>query len=269
MASLVCRFVSIVLLALPFSAFGQPGDDSEINRAREDLGIGRFKAPSIESVFDQLNALQPIPFDKVWRPLPDRLPQDRPRMALLAGDMIADGFLVVSAQRASKIEPVGRGLVRLAKGLGIAEHLTKRGRHVIELADSERWGEIRKELIKTQAEAESALLKLKDDEIVNLVGLGGWLRGLEITSATVADDYSPDRAKHVFKPELADPFLDKIHTFRPRLRSLPVMQVIDKDLRGIREIVLGREGDRPFSASEVRRIRDLSRDANRMINSPD
>ena len=39
------------------------------------------------------------------------------------------------------------GLVRLAKGLGIAERLTKRARHVTEMAETEKWPEIRKELV--------------------------------------------------------------------------------------------------------------------------
>jgi len=264
MASLA-RWCALILLAcLPGTLLAEPGQ-REIDRARQELGIGDFKAPSIEDVFDELSALQPIPFEKVWRPLPDHLPQERARMALLAGNLIADGFLVVSSQRASKIEPVGRDLMRLAKGLGIGEHLTKRGRHMIELADHERWTEIRKELIRTQAEAESALLKLKDEEIVHLIGLGGWLRGLEITSTAVVDDYSPDRARQVFKPELADPFIDEIHTFRPRLKNSPLIQNLDKRLKAIREIVQGRMPDRDYSAGELKRIRDLSREANKAI----
>ena len=38
------------------------------------------------------------------------------------GGVIADGFLVVIAERASEIEPVGRALLRNAKGLGVGDY---------------------------------------------------------------------------------------------------------------------------------------------------
>ncbi len=248
-----------------------PVSSGEIDRIREELGIGRFKAPSIDTVFDHLAALEPLSFDNLWRPLPDRLPSDRPRMAMLAGGLIADGFLVVESQRRSKIEPVGHGLVRLAKGLGIAERLTKRARHVTELAEHEKWPDIRKELMKTQAEAEAALLNLKDEDLVHLVALGGWLRGLEITSGAIADSYTPDRATRVFRPELADVFINRIHDFQPHLRTNALIRELEKDLEEIRDTLPKRDRDRskPLSLSDVKSIHDSARDANRLIAGED
>ncbi len=263
---------SIFLFFLAATALAQPASAPppvDIDRIREELGIGRYNAPSIEQVFQRLSVLEPIPFDKVWRPLPEHLPQDRPRMALLAGTLIADGFLVVKEERASKIETLGHGLLRLAKGLAIGERLNKRGRHVMEMAESERWHDIRRELVKTQAEAEAALLALKDDDLVHLVAMGGWLRGLEITSATVADNYSPERATHLLQPELSDTFLDRIHDFRPRLRSTNIVQVIEKDLKAIRDIVPDKGHERPYTLAEVKKIHELTRDADRTISTSD
>jgi hypothetical protein len=262
---LLARWCAPILsLAMAGAALAQQtAPVSDTDHFREEFGIGHFDAPAIDQVFQGLSALQPIPFDKIWHPLADHIPQDRPHMALLAGNLIADGFLVVAVERRTKIEPVGRGLVRVAKALGIGERLNKRGRHVMELADKERWAEIRHELAKTQAEAEAALLGLKDDDLVQLVALGGWLRGLEMTSATVADNYSPERAGKLFQPQLADLFLERIHDFHPRLRNSPLMQGIEKDLRGILEVIGNKAADAPFSLADVKRIRDLTHEANK------
>ncbi len=253
-------FYSLAGLAAAHAASG------EIDRLREELGIGRFMAPSIEAVFQELTSLEPIPFDRVWRPLPDRLPQDRPRMALLAGNLLADGFLVVEDQRTSKVSTVGHDLVRLAKGLGIGDKITKRGRHVIDLAEKDRWTEMRHELVKTQAEVEAALLGLKDEDLVHLIALGGWLRGLEITSGCVADDYTADRAARLFQPDVAAKFIERIQGFRPRLRNSMLMQTVGNDLRDIRDVAAEKQPNRPYTLAQVKRIHEATRDADSAIS---
>ena len=150
---------------------------------REELGINKFTAPSIEKVFQQLTALQPLTFEKLWRQPPRDTPQDRTQVALLTGAVIADGFLVVIVEKQSRIEPIARSLFRLSKGLGIGDRVVKDGRHIVELAARERWKEVRRELTRSQADVEAALIALKDEEIAHLIALGGWIRGLEITSA--------------------------------------------------------------------------------------
>ena len=107
-----------------------PAEAASIEHAREELGINEFTAPSIELLFKELEELRPIPFDKVWRDLPDPQPQNRALLGLLAGGVIADGFLAVAAEKRSRIEPVGRVLLKLAKGLGVGDHVTRHSRSI-------------------------------------------------------------------------------------------------------------------------------------------
>src|SRR6185503_20901594 len=121
--------VGFFLFILPLAAEAQKARTAEevasIEHVREELGINEFTAPSIELLFRQLDELRPIPFEKVWRDLPDAQPQSRAQLALTAGGVIADGFLAVAAEKRSRIEPVGRTLLKLAKGLGVGDHITK------------------------------------------------------------------------------------------------------------------------------------------------
>ena len=125
------RIILILSLFLPTAALAQkkaPAQSEDIEHIRQELGVNEFTAPSIDLIFTELADLKPIPFDKVWRDLPDESPQDRAGLAVAAGAVIADGFLAVSAEKQSRIEPVGRVLLRLAKGLGVGEHITKHSR---------------------------------------------------------------------------------------------------------------------------------------------
>lgn len=231
---------------------------------REELGVNGFTAPSIEIILQELDSLRPFPFDKVWRDLPDSTPQDRPRLALATGAVIADGFLAVASEKQSRIEPVGRALLRLAKGLGVADRVTKHSRSILEKAARSQWGDIKQELVRTQAEVETAMMGLKDEEMAHLIALGGWLRALEITSTAVNDDYTPERARRLIQPELLDYFIDRVSTLNPTFKKTKLAQTIEKDLKDVQTITT-KPVDVPITKEDVKKIRDLAREMNKMV----
>lgn len=229
----------------------------DIEHMREELGVNEFTAPSIDLILTELNSLKPIPFDKVWRTLPETPPQDRAGLAIAAGGIIADGFLAVSAEKQSRIEPVGRILLRLAKGLGVGEHVTKHSRSIAEKAAKQDWREVKIELTRAQADVEAALLALKDEEIAHLVALGGWLRGLEITAGIVLEGYTPERARRLIQPELMDYFLDRTATLNPNLKTTKLGKALEKNLHEVKAITT-KPLNTPITQDEVKRIRDLA-----------
>jgi hypothetical protein len=271
MSSLLRRAVLLPLLllaALPFAPQAvvaqtdlPPGDREHM---LEELGVNRFTTPSIERVFQQLMPLRPIPFDKVWRKPPEELPPDRPRMALLAGTVIADGFLAVVVEKQSRLEPVGRALLRLARGLGVGDQVAPRSRKIIELAAMEKWPEVRQQLARAQTEAEAAMVALKDEEIAHLVALGGWLRGLEITAAVVAENPAPERARALVQPQLLAYFADRLGTLNPNLKATPLFQIIQRDVQKLKPLV-GKSGGAAPTPDEVTQIHELAEELNRVI----
>jgi len=239
---------------------------ADLAHIREELGVNQFTAPSIASLSAELEALAPFPFEKVWRDLPDATPHDRPRLALATGQIIADGFLVVAAQKQSRLEPVGRLLLRYAKGLGVGNRVTRQSRSIMELATRQRWGEIQRELVKAQAEVEAGMMQLKDEEIAHLVSLGGWLRGLEIASTAVTESYTPQRAARLSQPELFGYFLERVETLQPALRSTPLFETLVTNLRAARALIQNAERQ-PLTPANVKALRDLSRVMNRAIEN--
>ncbi len=248
---------TLVLAPLTLPAQQLPADD--LAHMREELGVNNFTAPSIERVFRQLSALQPLRFEKLWRQPPGETPQSRAQIALLTGSVIADGFLVVSSEKQSRIEPVARALLRLTKGLGIGDRVTKHGQGILELAARERWPDVRRELVHAQADAEAALLALKDEEIAHLIALGGWIRGLEITSAAVADQYTPERAQVLAQPELLDYFTDRMSTLNPALQRTKLIKTLQGNTAKIREILQQAEG-KPLSEEQVKAVHERARE---------
>lgn len=242
-----------------------PGDD--IQHIREELGINAFTAPSIGVLFEELHALQPIPFDKAWRDLSEGPPADRPRLALYAGQVIADGFLVVAAEKQSRIEPIARLLLKSARGLGVGEHVTRHSKSFLELAARGRWAEVKQELVRAQADVEAGMMALKDEEIAHLVSLGGWLRGLEITSSVILEDFHPEKARRLIQPAISDYFSERVATLNPRFKATPLGTTIQKNFGAIRQLTT-KTDNASLSAADVTQIRDLAREINKAIAAP-
>ncbi len=158
---------------------------------REELGVNAYTAPSIARIFQQLDELRPLPFEQLQREFPKASPASREQKGLIFGGLVADGFLIVEAERKSAVDNLGRVLIREARGLGVADRVTRHSASLTELARRSDWPAVRKELIATQADVEQAMVELRDQKMAHLISLGGWLRGLEISAGAVESDFSP------------------------------------------------------------------------------
>ncbi len=162
---------------------------------------------------------------------------------------------------------MGRLLLKLTKGLGIGDPITKHSKSLIELAAKQKWPEVKRELIRTQGEVEAGMMALRDEEIAHLVSLGGWIRGLEMTASIAIEAYTPERARSVVQPELFDYFCDRLETLNPNLKKTELFLTITKNLEKIRTLTR-KPVDTPIELSELKKIRDLSREINKFIVEP-
>jgi hypothetical protein len=208
---------------------------------REELGVNAFTAPSIAGIFQELDLLKPIPIAKVERTPQPLNTDDRTRYALSFGVLLADGFLDVERQDGTGVDLLGHELLRRAKGLGVAQRVSRHCQRLLEAAKQGAWEQLRKELVLTQQDVENAMLALRDEQVAHLVSLGGWIRGLEIAAACVTETYSAERAKLLKRLDLLDYFLERLQDLSPRLRKRPLITSLTQRLQKIRPLLV-REG---------------------------
>ncbi len=235
---------------------------------KEELGVNSFTTPSIETLFTALKELRPIIFEKVSRDLPDSVPGDRARLALSTGVLLADGLLAVSAEKQSRLDDIGRLLLRHAKGLGVSDHVTRHNKSILEKAASKDWSGIRAELIGTQRDVEKAMLALKDEEIAHLVALGGWARGLDIAAGLVAEQYTAERAAILVQPDVLNYFIDRVETLNPSLKKTKLFTGLGKSLVEIRTLSI-KDAAAPPVAEELKKIRELASGIITLIGTPE
>jgi len=246
-------------LASEWVQAGEPaaGEEHEL----EELGVNRYTAPSIAQIFKQLDDLKPLPFDQLKRDAPEVSGASREQKGLMFGELIADGFLLVEAERKNLIENFGRVLMQHARGLGVGDRVMRHSASLTDLGRRGEWPRMRQELITTQSDVEEAMLELRDEKMAQLISLGGWLRGLEISAATVELDFSPQRAQVLARPELANYFAGELNTLSPALARTPLFEKLRGGIKTLEPLLNKAKLSRP----EVSAIRVQASQLNDVI----
>lgn len=234
--------------------------------AREELGVNELTAPSIQRLFNELEVFKPVPVSLLADTDFERTYNNRFQTSLNFGALICDGFFAVVAEQKGLIQKVGRALLRQAKSLAVGQRLSTHANSLLELGTRGDWAELKLELIKTQAGVEEAMIELRDEEMAHMISLGGWLRGFEIGTIVTDENYSPQRAAGLMKPDVMDYFLDRLSTLNPRLKNTELVNAITARLETIRKIA-GDAADRAPSKAEVEQMRVLAVEINEMMSS--
>lgn len=260
----IALFVSASLLAGVTAASAQEKNASPDEHQREELGINPYTAPEVDEVFQQLDDVKPLPFDKLKRDFPQPTRASREQMGLIFGGLIADGFLIVEAEKKNLIEDLGRVLLRQAKSLGVGDRVTRHSASLTELGKRGDWPGMRKELTETQADVEHAMTELKDQKMAHLVSLGGWLRGLEISSGAVDTDYSPERARGLWQRDLINYYAEEMKTLPPAVAHEPLFDKVRAGVEAIR-VILDKAPPDEMSHPEVSALHEQARQVNLAI----
>lgn len=234
--------------------------------AREELGVNELTTPSIQRLFNELEVFKPVPVDLISKTDFNRVYNNRFQTSLNFGSLICDGFFAVVAEQKPLVQDIGRALLRQAKSLAVGQRLSTHANSLLDLGIRGDWAALKLELIKTQTDVEEAMVELRDEEMAHMVSLGGWLRGFEIGAVVTAENYTPQRAAGLMKPDVMDYFIDRLQTLNPRIKNSELVTGITSRLQTIRAIA-GEAADRAPSKTEVERMRDLATEINKIASS--
>jgi hypothetical protein len=231
---------------------------------REELGVNPYTAPSVADIFQQLDDLKPLPFEQLKREFPQAMHAGREQMGMVFGGLVADGFLIVECQKKNLVEDLGRVLLRQARSLGVGDRVMRHSASLTELGRRGDWVAVRRELIATQDDVEQAMTAMRDQKMAHLISLGGWLRGLEITSSAVESKYTPERAAVLWQRDLINYFAEEMTTLPPTLAHTPLFEKLRSGIGAIRTLLNHAPPDK-MSLSEVKALHAQARELNLAI----
>lgn len=251
-------FVNQILVAGCALAFlGGPAVGAEparrIDVKRLSKNIDDVVVPLPNEIFAALGKLDSVNWKEFVRTNKGTNFTERPRIALLLGTVIADGFIAVQAEDAPSVKDIGQRVVSLAKGIGVGNSIVPHAKAITEAADRRNWPAVRQELDRTQNAVQQAMNEVHDEKLSQLVSLGGWLRGTQVLTSVVNRHYSADGAELLHQPDLLEYFQRKLGTM-PEFTG-PVASQIRTSLQEVQPLI---ETQDPISPDSVKKINDIT-----------
>src|SRR5437879_11078948 len=210
--------------------------------------------PLTNELFGALNKLDAVNWKEHVRSDEEPNFAERPRIALLLGTVIADGFIAVQAEDAPAVKDIGQRVLALAKGIGVGNSITPHAKAIIDAAGKRNWANVRQELDRTQSSVQAAMNEVHDEKLSQLVSLGGWLRGTQVLTSVVTKHFSADGAELLHQPDLLVHFQTQLQAM-PEF-NLPIIGDIQSGLGEVRPLV--DVGSSHISPESVRRIKEIT-----------
>src|SRR6266700_1685771 len=213
-------------------------DIKQLSKKVEDVVV-----PLPNEIFGALNKLGVVNWKEHVRSDRGTNFTERPRIALLLGTVIADGFIAVQAEDAPAV-----------KGIGVGNSITPHAKAIIEAADKRDWDSVRQELDRTQNSVQQAMNEVHDEKLSQLVSLGGWLRGTEVLTSVVKEHFSADGAELLHQPDLLSYFQTRLQAM-PEF-NLPIIRQIHDALVEVKPLI--DVGDRRIPAESVKKVNEIT-----------
>src|SRR5436309_7567158 len=179
---------------------------------------------------------------------------ERPRIALLLGAVIADGFIAVQAEDAPTVKDIGQRVLSLSKAIGVSSSITAHAKAITDAADKRNWAGVRQELDKTQNSVQQAMNEVHDEKLSQLVSLGGWLRGTEVLTSMVKQHFSNDGAELLHQPDLLTYFQTRLQAMSEF--NLPIVHQIQDALVEVKPLI--NIGNARISAESVKKVNEIT-----------
>jgi hypothetical protein len=179
--------------------------------------------------------------------------RNRAQIALNLGGLIADGFVAVEAKDSQQVKNIGSDIIKLSKALGVSENLLRRGNSLNDFAENDEWDALQEELEATQNEVKSSMQTHSDQDLIILVSVGGWLRGTQVVTSAIMENYDDRAAKVLRQPALVNFIHSKMNVISPEVRDEPLVKHVEDQLVAIEKLISFAPGKAP-TPDEVRKV---------------
>jgi hypothetical protein len=232
------------------------------------VDLSTFPAQSIDDVLIPVPSEVFVVLDKLGNPnwrsemheSLGRQTGNRAQVALLLGTVIAEGFVAVEAEDPEKVKAIGRRVLTLSKAINVEKAVLERSKSIVDKAEVKDWQSVRKEFDGALQDVKGAMQELGDDDLAQLVSVGGWIRGTEVLTSIIQKNYTADSAELLHQPALVSFFSEKLsHLSNERLARDPIVARIRKMLTSILPLIGDEEGA-TIPPENVQRIHQMTRD---------
>src|SRR6266550_163936 len=150
------KLSAIALLGVTLYAGATPAPQ-RIDVKQMSKKVENVVVPLPNEIFGALNKLGSVNWREYVRTDRSSNFTERPRIALLLGSVIADGFIAVQAEDTPAVKEIGQRVQSLAERINVKSSITQHAKAIIEAADKKKWDNVRRELDRTQNSVQDAM----------------------------------------------------------------------------------------------------------------
>ncbi len=248
------RLLIALLMILPAMAAPEPAQLTPDQLAKA-IRTDSITIPTPGELFSALAKPGKINWPSQYRGPMSMTYRNRAQIALNLGGLIADGFIAVEAQDAQQVKNIGGDVIKMAKALGVSENILSRGNSINEFAENNDWDVLQEELEATQNEVKASMQTHRDQDLVILVSVGGWIRGTQVVTSAILKNFDERTARVLRQPALVKFIESKIDSISPDLRNEPLVKDVSSQLGVIEKLVSFPATTAP-SLDDVRKLND-------------
>jgi len=233
---------ALAVAALPCLVGAQPSPEPTVPPLPSQTTVVEdVVVPVPREIFGTLERFRHSNWRAVQRP---ELAKMRPRadqagIALQLGVAIAEGFVAVEGEDVDEVKQLGRAVLTLARGLGVGQWALRRSSSIVEHAEKGDWAAVRGEWDGVLPDVQEGMKELKSEQLAQLVSLGGWVRGTEVLSSLILQNYSDTDAVLLRQPAVVEQLGKQLERMSPEIRNQPQVSRIRKGLERVRAVLAG------------------------------
>jgi len=182
--------------------------------------------------------------------------------AINLGIQVANAFVALYASDEELLEQSAGAVEKLASELGAEAPIERMSESIRSLASQGRWHEARQRVETLRVEILKELSSFGDQTSVSLANVGGWLRGAQLVSGYVSENYSEGGGGLLRQSALVADLIEKLNV--ADMTSDSVKALVAALVEGLGEIK-GKTTTDPETPVSAENTKSVSALANRLV----
>ena len=228
-----------------------------------EMKTDNYILPPPEEVFMALRGVSTIDFARLCAMIAkdpstskSRFTSDGAKAANL-GLRVADAFVAVQAKDANALRRASDVIEILSLELSADLSLKNKIAVANKLADEGKWTELRTILESVRVDVLDEMKANKDKDSVTLATVGGWLRGLNIATTALSENFEPDATKLLRQPQLVAYLKKQLEGLGPKSKDLPFVKKIVSQMDVVAKLTDIPDGS-TLSMDDLKKLNQIS-----------
>ncbi len=219
------------------------------------------KVPGVD--FGKLAALsarqpEPVQGRKKTAVAPTPAPAPSPAgKAMLLGARVADAYVAVQARDLAAYQRASDAIEKLAFEFTTDQTFRRKLTTAAKMAKEERWLDLKTVLETFRGDVLRELQLNRNQDAVALATFGGWLRGLQLSTLVLIQNYDPEYTRLLRQPALTGHLRRKLNALGPDTKGEAIVERILERMPELLKLI-DAPGAQPLKLDEIKRLHEIS-----------